>query len=147
MVIRILIAILLICGAVGAQEKTKDESPLKTGHFPVVRDASVSGLTFSSSALSISIGSPPITIDGESTDCTQAHLIKALKIATAGLKDPNEWPPNLLYSGGTYVYPEYYGYFDTRAPAERLRAEADRLEVESKRVQWVRNVLKACESK
>lgn len=93
------------------------------------------------------------------SSCTQANLIKALKMASERLKDPNPKPESLMYGGGITLETPI-GYLNIpQSPADQLRNKASQLENEAKRyredaakiefesrnIQWIRSVLANCE--
>lgn len=72
--------------------------------------------------------------------CTQQNLVKALKLLGGKLTDPNA----AFVLHGIQGINANYTYEAGRTPAERLRRQAERLERESREVQWVRKVLANC---
>jgi len=68
---------------------------------------------------------------GTDCDCSQENVLKALRLATGKLHDPNT--PSVWSEPAVY-----------QTPAARARAEADRIERESAEIQWIKCVVASC---
>ena len=157
---KIIVLILLLCSGMTAQERSpidkawdaavkaqgKQKQPdvtlgsggtsVSTLTWPVTTDPTSGYFVWKAGANRwIAVAPATQIVPTEPATCTRNNLIKALRIATESLADPNASPSWLQRE---LIFEDY------RTPAEKLRAQAQQIEEQSERVQWVRAVLADC---